>query len=287
MVAAVGAEERPAGAGRCAVSKRRGTAPSPLPYHWFPDGASGGRLGERPPVGALVAWRHAAWRVIDVSDVPAEWWTDDDREASKWWGAPYRIVLRPARLGDDPRDRDHDLHLRCPARCEGWNVYRHSHYPVCVECGEPTPCRQQMAEQQAQRAAAAMSRYDTPGVCPACQEPVSARQKSITFADNLEAPAGPPVTFHLRGRCHHSAVRYEERWAKVDPANRRVTLTCRGRLTNHGDGTYECTQGVDCSGPRVNHNSYVTCRDPECWRDGQGTCHPSPGAARRESGDAA
>lgn len=115
----------------------------------------------------------------------------------------------------------------------------------------------------------------------ACAEPVTARQKCLSFSENLEVPGGPPVTFHLRSRCNYSAVKYEQRWVAADPNRRRPTLSCPGHVTNHNDGTYDCTQLGDCPGPQARHPSYRMCRCPDCharpWTWGRG-CSPDPKA---------
>lgn len=264
---------------------------------WRPDRAR--QQYKLPAVGDLIAFQHAAWRVMEIRPRPEDLWTDEEREAV---AAHYRpddirgvlpcnVVVRPAGItGDDPKLRRHDRHLRVPGgRRVMWAVYPDEHYPVCAQCGDPTPCRERSAKWEAEEAVKKMGRYETAGVCPACQEPVTRRQKTLTFPDNLEIPGGPPVTFHLRSDCWSGAMRYEQRWVAADPERRRLTLSCPGRLTNHNDGTYDCTELGHCPSPTARHPSYARCRCPDChsreWTWGNG-CHPDP-AARLNLDDAA
>jgi hypothetical protein len=136
-----------------------------------------------------------------------------------------------------------------------------------------------MARQVAEKSAKNMARFETPGVCPACSEPVSARQKSITFDGNVEIPGGAPVTYHVgRGGCRGEAARYEERWVQADPDGRRTSLTCPGRVINHNDGTYECSELTECRGPTANHHWYTRCRCPDCHARGGFDCRPAADA---------
>lgn len=238
-----------------------------------------------------MAYDHAVWRVIETRDIPDDRLTEYQRQhlASIRPDAVARVrsqlktvTVRPAHItSDDPRARDHDRHLRPNRLGVDWWVYEDEHYPVCAQCGEPLPCREQQARRTAEREIANMGRYETPGVCPCCGEPVTGRQKSITFHTNLEIPGGPPVTFHTRRRCHGDATRYETRWVAADPERRRHTLTCPGFLTNHNDGTYDCTEQAGCAGPDVLHlGGYRSCSCPDCNARGPFDCHPRPGARR-------
>ena len=238
--------------------------PPPLPYRWHPLGT---RSETRPRTGQIVAWRHGAYRVIESEPVPEVDWSDSDRERLTHLkpefvsrNIPWRIIMRPVRItSDDPRSRDHDVHLRLAARCfTGIDAYPDDHYPVCSQCAEPVPCRDEMARQEADKATRHAGRYSMPGVCPDCEEPVTGRQKTITFDDNLESPGGPPVTFHLRQRCRGAAVAYERRWVAADPERRTAQLSCPGHVHRHLDGT-ECTQDPACPGHRLPHQQATAC----------------------------
>jgi hypothetical protein len=251
--------------------------------YWFPLGTH--TVHGCPDLGSVVAFEHAVWRVVEIRDLPA----DQYRDADRLYGGKHRpqvVRLRPMRLVDHPdpvKARSEDVHYGS-LHVWSWSVYPDpEHYPVCACCGEPMPCRAEEARKTAQDAISTMGRYETAGVCPACEEPVTARQKSLTFPDNLNVLGGPPITFHLRGRCRGTAMGYEKRWVAADPERRRHTLSCPGRLTNHNDGTYDCTDLGDCPGPAAVHFSYCMCRCPDCharpWVWGRG-CHPDPRARR-------
>lgn len=243
-----------------------------LPYRWYPAGV---HYKKRPDVGDLIPHEHAVWRVVEVRDVPE---VDQDR-----YRCPFVVTLRPATVtGDDPRARDHDIHLG--RRYLGWYVYPDEHYPICAHCHEPTPCRAQMAKEQAEAAGERLDRFSRAGVCAYCGEVIRPRQKSITFGgENLELPGGPPVSFHLRSKpyCINGAITYEKRWVSADPENRPWRLYCPGSVVNHNDGTYECSRRTLCPGPKVRHDNYRTCSDPECHAAGSFGCTPARSAVLR------
>lgn len=194
---------------------------------WWPDHTV--RRRTPPAVGELMPWQHAVWRVVDVRRVPEDQWTDEQRRYFERRGAaPVMVVVRPVAItSDDPTARAHDLHLSTRHSWPEWWVYRDEHYPMCGTCGEPTPCRESLGMRIAEQAMAQLARFEQPGVCPNCAEPITARQKSWTCPDNLEIPGGPPVTWHVgRGRCRWAAAEYEKRWVALDP--RRTPLLTDG-----------------------------------------------------------
>lgn len=200
---------------------------------WIPDRAHS--VSRPPESGALVAFEHAVWRVVEVRPVPEDMWTDHDRtmlrnlRPAHWATAESAVVvLRPVSNISGATACEEDRHLR-HRWGRSWYVYPDEHFPLCSQCGEPTPCREVLAERATERLVerelARMARFENPGVCPACGEPVTGRQKSLTFAENVEIPGGPPVTFHVgRSACFNWAAGYEVCWAAADPS-RRTTLT--------------------------------------------------------------
>lgn len=248
--------------------------------YWHPLGANSSYSPPKP--GDLIAWSHGVWAVQSVESVPDDQWTDHDRLHEKTT-TPVVVIVRPTRItSTDVRARDHDKHVRHRHGAR-WNIYPDAHYPVCGACLEPLPCRDQVAEREARRSMAHMERYVQPSVCPSCQELITTRQKVITFEENLELPGGPPVTFHVgRSNCREVASRYEKRWAERKPEERSTTLSCPGTVTNHNDGTYECTEYVMCRGPLAFHPMYVSCDDRECRANGAFGCHPWPDAKLRQ-----
>lgn len=244
---------------------------------------------DKPEPGQLVVMSHKVYRVIELNPVPEVDWTDEDAATMRRYApefrdefVPYYIVLRPVEVdSDDVKARSHDKHYRVSAGSRyRWPVYRTEHYPVCVKCHEPVPCREELGRREAEQAVAKMSRYEDPGLCPSCQEPFTRRQKTHRFTQNIEIPGGSPVTFHMRRQCFSGAYQYEERLAKLDP-NYVPQLFCTGAVTNHNDGTYECTAGEKCAGPTVNHQSYQTCDCDTCRSPGGFDCHPMGWAKRR------
>jgi hypothetical protein len=257
--------------------------------HWYPRDA---RSQYRPPtVGQHIAWNHAAWRVVEVRPVPEDRWTDEDRKAMagrkpeyRAYALPVHVVVRPAELGDDVKDRSKDVHLR-HRHGVTWYAFKDAHYAVCVQCREPQPCREEFGKRIAEQAMKQLARYETAGVCPACGEVITARQKHRTFSENLRIPGGPPVTFHVgRSGCLYSAAAYEKDWVAADPKRRRHTLSCPGHVTNHGDGTYDCTALSECPGAAAVHQSHSACRCPSCHANGFPGCYPKPNA-RRNTGE--
>lgn len=240
-----------------------GHFPPELPYVWRPDGAYP-TWDQRPTPEALVGWRHAVWRVIEV--------TVEEREADPGrlvggvyhlpGPAPYVVVLRPAGRGDDVRDRDHDVHARFRGYTS-WYVYEDEHYPVCVVCREPSPCRARMAARHSDRAAKAAAEVGgraEMGACTACGEPVSSRQRTIEFPGlNLESPSAPAPVFHLRAQCWGAAHQYEKKWVPAG-LGRTWRLECPGKTRRHADA-WDCTEGPLCPGSDVLHRDRTVCDD--------------------------
>ena len=240
-----------------------------LPYRWYPSGTQS--TYGMPKVGALIAFEHAVYRIMEIRDRPG----NEER--------PKVVVMRPVGISDDDlKARDHDLHGSCGARAN-FHVYPSEHYPICAKCHEPLPCREQMVKRVTEASIKRMGRYEIAGICPWCSEVVTARQQSRTFNENVEVIFGPPVTFHLRNRCWYGARDYEQRWVAADPENRKAIYSCPGHVTTHSDGTYDCTQLNECPGPQAAHPSYSTCGCPDCHTRGHHGCSLTPQHKRRTS----
>lgn len=149
-------------------------------------------------VGAPVGVDFKVWRVVEISERPP-----DLVER----GRTHTVTLEPLTGG-------RRLHLLC-AEFVIFHRFTSEHYPVCHNCGDLMPCREQLIEQAVQTAAEELRRYDIPGVCPACEEPVSQRQLRQTWPRNLIALTDQPVTFHLRQQCAGEAIAYDHRWRKA------------------------------------------------------------------------
>lgn len=187
--------------------------------------------------GQIVAVQFKAWRIVDV---------DRDDETV--------IVTAVDATGAD----DRQYSMRAPARYL-WTVLG-EHYSVCVKCGDVQPCREQVAADVSSQEARQAERFEISGVCPSCLQPVTARQRSITFEENVATILGPPVTFHLRQKCMSGAIRYDQRWAKhLERAPKlEESLKCDGALYRHRDGVTTCTS-VDCPSVRAWHGSWAQC----------------------------
>lgn len=253
-----------------AVSKR---IPPKPPYDWRPLGTDHVEL---PEVGQLIAWRHRAWRVVEINKAPREDWPENVVRRMELTRPEYRdsliprhVLVHPAGFrsnGDPVRDRNAIVSL---SGGRWWDVYPSDHYPVCSECGEPVPCRAEMARTLGERAEKDAAKYEIGGVCPSCQEIPTSRHKVITFDVNLRVPLGPPVTFHIgRRSCRSDAGRYEQEIAKADPAYLMV-LNCPGARLVHnyrGNGD-ECSEGPACRGERFPHPRSAYCNMCQVCQD--------------------
>lgn len=264
--------------------------------HWSPLGVERETSG-RPPVGRLIAYRHAVWRVVKVTDrkLPAD--------AEKWDKPPYGVDLDWVAGAEPPwRDKHPDKvggTLEIPfRRYVSWLVYPVSdRWPMCSCCGEPVPCRAEMQDRAIdagmERVADLMSIL--PGTCWACREPITHRQDSVTYpGENFLLPGAPPPSFHTRQACVGSAKKYEEDWiygGPPPPAPKRKDLpACHGHLIVHADGTSECHGGRDdCWGHTTgthDQREVRACYEQThgCGRDCPTEGHPGPnpgGAPRR------
>lgn len=240
--------------------------------NWQPAHVTHFRRG-RPAVGDIVALDHRAWEVTHVVDADP---TPHEQErldlytlpTGKDGLRPYRVTLR--RLHGPPHEHEND-HSEIAARVaanafDPLPKYPHGRVPLCSCCGHPWPClesdQQHQAEKELKEAEKALALL--PGCCPACDEPVTSRQRSITFGGaNIRNPLAEGPTFHLRRKCRHDAARYEEAWVAAEPGRKRslLTLRCKGTVIVHGDGTGECfgADGSDCPSIYANHRAVAAC----------------------------
>lgn len=240
----------------------------------------------RPAAGDLVATEHAVWRIVEVRDLPII--DDADRETwtrygmpdpETWTQRPYEVAAdwvagAPPRW-DRPGRRRRGV-IRVPAAALAvWKVYPGGRWPQCSCCGEPMPCRAELADRQVARSLDKMARMEAipPGACWACGEPITKRQGAVTYpGDNLLLPGGPPGSFHTRRACVEKAEDYEEKWLAVDPRRERILTwpRCAGTLVVHADGSSECkslgksldgrASQPDCRGHSTHdHGDMTTC----------------------------
>lgn len=231
---------------------------------WHPFGVANSYERTRPAVGQVIAWDYRAWEVTHVSDAEP---TADELEAlvgyvEPWRSRmlPYKISLR--RLHGDPHERENsnrDVPLRAPARMlsSAFGIYEDGRVPLCSCHQHPWPCRDMCDEAKAADAMAKVEREMRllPGCCPACQEPVTSRQKAITFGGpNVRNPLAEGPTFHLRRACRNAASTYEELWVTDEPGRKRslLTLSCAGSECFGADGS-------DCPTIYARHRGYMAC----------------------------
>ncbi len=258
---------------------------------WVPEGVTNRR--RRPHVGELIAFEYAAWRVIhcDVDDL-----RDGEEKILKGIVPSYRDQAQPYRLAlrremgpaHERENSAQDIAFRIPARYfRGWDLYETGRVPLCSCCSNPWPCRNLINETAAAAEARKLEHELKllPGCCPACQEPITARQHTIEFpGEYVRNPLGPvDVQFHLRRACRQEAARYEEAWVAADPTRPRslLTLRCAGHVVTCADGYSECfgADDSDCPSIHARHRSYSACytQTRGCGRQCGGTrhgCHP-------------
>lgn len=266
---------------------------------WHPEGTdcSAGRA-ERPHESAIVAYDRRAWEVRHVSDADV---TPDERERMTSYIQPHRDRMMPYRISlrrvhGAPHIRENSAQeIALRVRFGVYNpfpLYPNGRVPLCSCCNHPWPCIE--ADQQAQAAkelkAAERELRLLPGCCPSCQEPVTSRQRSITFGGpNVRNPLAQGPTFHLRHACWNDAARYEEAWVADEPGRARslLTLSCRGTAIVHGDGTAECfgADGSDCPSVYARHRGMSACyvQSHGCGRGCSRVGHPGTRIASRPS----
>jgi hypothetical protein len=263
---------------------------------WHPMGTPRGGRRTRPGVGAVVAYDRRAWEVRHIDDAEP---TDDERERLAGYTQPFRDQMQPyrvtlRRLHGAQHERENsagDIGLRVRAAAyDPLPEYPDGRVPLCSCHSEPWPCLE--ADQQAQaakelRAAERVLRV-LPGCCPACEEPVTSRQKAITFGGpNVRNPLAEGPTFHLRKKCWGAAARYEEAWVADEPGRARslLTLACSGTVIVHHDGTAECfgAEGSDCPTVHAHHRCYSACflQSHGCGRGCPRAGHPGTRLAGR------
>lgn len=261
---------------------------------WRPEGVASKYGRRRPNVGDLVAYNYRAWEVahVKVHDFDA-----GDEERANGYRPEYRDQMRPYSV--TLRRIHGEQHARENSRQEiglgiraftygGFERYENGRVPLCSCHGHPWPCaesdQQRQAAAELKKAERELNRM--PGCCPACDEPVTQRQKSITFGGpNVNNPLAVGPTYHLRRKCRGGAAAYEEKWVVDEPGRRRslLTLRCAGTVVVHGDGSAECfgAEGSDCPSVYAKHRTYTACYLQSagcprgCSSQGHPGCHPT------------
>lgn len=147
-------------------------------------------------------------------------------------------------------------------------------YAICSCCGDLAPCRHEVEDRAVDAALTRAARFEQPGVCPACREPVTTRQQSVTLP-NVVVPLGPPVTYHMRLKCRREAIDYERRVASVE--GRQPRLSCAGSLVSHTTPGRDTCTNPDCPGRDVSHGSFDRrCLYRPCDQCRDAETHPRP-----------
>lgn len=260
---------------------------------WYPLGSWRGY--ELPEAGRLIGMAHAVWRITGVVDLPL---SDADRDVwldagmpdvATWKGRPVRLDLvfvAGAKPDWAEGETVQDASLTFPAeksRYRAWHLYPLSgRWPSCSCCGEPMPCRADVEDNEVSVSLKQVEYFvrRIPGNCWSCEEPISGRQKSVTYpGDNLDLPGAPSPIFHTRAKCWDAATRYELRWVAVDPRRERILTypKCQGLLIVHADGATECLsepgplgtaheRQPDCQGHATHdHGSVAACYVGDAW----------------------
>lgn len=270
---------------------------------WLP-ATTRSKYSRRPDVGDVIGQDHRVWRITGVDDVPLL--DDADRDywisvgmpdLATWSQRPFRVrvvhVGGPIPMGAKPGK---EFVMRVgPRQYVTWHVYPGGRWPQCSCCGDPMPCASQMQDEAVTAAQDRMAKMEAriPGCCWACEEPITHRQRAVTFpGTNLDLPTAPAPSFHLRRTCYGSAAEYEKRWLVTDESRRRILTypECPGTLVVHHDGGSECHGGLDtCHGRGTHdHRAFAACYaqshgcSRQCPIDGHPGCSPTR-RARRDS----
>ncbi len=229
------------------------------------------RRGHSAGEGDTIAWRHAIWRITHIRDHEHE-------------GRPGKAITLHHVHG--PKlwtvNKHGDAGVWLPAARTVFLDKIEGPYAVCSCHGDPWPCQEiqqsHYADRQAQMLDEKMAGHQT-GICPACREPITPRQKTVTYpGDNAEIPGAPAPSFHTRGKCWSGASEYELQWIAVDPRRERILTwpKCSGILIVHADGTSECESGEavvgrgesqpDCRGHLTHdHGTQKSCYVGDAW----------------------
>lgn len=211
---------------------------------WIPQGTTHGT----PKAGDIVAvdssqTRYKPWLLASITE-----YTEGLTEHPN---VRWVIVLREPDALDLAGSDKHHLGLKRLGRSI-WKLK--DRYPLCSCCGDLMPCRHEMEDRTVDATTKRMRRYETAGVCPACEEVVTERQQSIRFDTNLYAMLGPAPIFHLRYRCKSQAISYDEALAKHE--NRQPRMSCTGLITRHSWSEWDNCTNPTCPGRDVHHRGY-------------------------------
>lgn len=173
---------------------------------WRPPWESVARSRELE-VGMVVGWDWAAWEITHMSPKvePDEHGRDTRATLHRLYGPKHR----------NENDRG-DLAVSFASRST-WSihVYRDGRVWLCSCCGDPAPCRMQVAEESSKRASEVFEQRLNrmgPGICYACGEVITQRQDRVTFpGEHADFPGRSGPTFHTRRKCAQERYAYSRR----------------------------------------------------------------------------
>lgn len=251
-----------------------------------------------PEAGDLVAWRYAAWLVheirpyLDVDltdgqraklDASVARLSGEKRTLAYAKKRPFHIVLRHhggpliIKPGEAPGfKRLHDGTRE--VSFTSWPGQNEWHrlpdpYQTCSCHGHPWPCqevdRMVLTQHQLRKMDRLMATAE-PGVCAHCLEPITTRQKTVTFPEESRfVPGAPGPTFHAgRAVCWGAAEEYERTGRLTDSPHIARLASCPGirfiheQLSMPTDQRIECTAGPSCTGL---HGPAGFRQDAPCW----------------------
>lgn len=244
-----------------------------------------------PEPGEIIAWRYAAWRVlevrpfadVDLSDDHLDQlrkhvtiWKAEVRAAKEAEYRPKAIVVAHERgpiLTSKSRhlsDGTRVVHLRGGLGVT-FNILPDP-YMTCSCHGDPWPCQD---IDRAEVAAADMARMDKllataePGVCAHCLEVITTRQSTVTFPEPSRfVPGAPGPTFHAgRAACWAAAEKYEREGRLVDDPDVTRLASCPGVRFIHESRDLPTTRRLECTAAVCagRHGPAGYRHDIPCW----------------------
>jgi hypothetical protein len=187
---------------------------------WRPPFESVVRSGQLD-VGMIVGWDWAAWEITHLSPMvePDDKGRDTHATLHRLHGPKHRNENKFGDLAVSfTKRRTWDIH-----------VYRDGRVWLCSCCGDPAPCRMQVAEESSRLAAEVfedrLNRMGT-GICYACGEVITARQERVTFpGEHADFPGRSGPTFHTRRKCASERYAYARRAGTDTDGNTHPTTT--------------------------------------------------------------
>lgn len=174
---------------------------------WIPEGDLERSRMRGLEVGDIVGYDYAAWEVTHLQPM-----SEPD-------GNGYDTRVTFTRRFGPKHERENQFgDMAGRIRSGRWSalrIYRNGRVYLCSCCGNPAPCRMQIAEEQSQQAANTfderLSRMG-PGLCYGCGEVITQRQERLTFpGDHADFPGRSGPTFHTRKACLSERQSYARR----------------------------------------------------------------------------